>query len=252
MPVAGIDVGYRSSKVVILSDGQMLASEESDISATALSTALEKANLTMDMLTRVTATGAGRESIAFAQKYTPDIVATARGAFYLFPSARTVFDVGSEQGRAIKCDSAGRVLKFAKNEKCAAGAGAFLEYIAQAVETSIEEMGKVALLSQKDVSISGNCAVFAESEVISLIHANVDKADIIRAILDSLAERTASLCDRVNGEADMVLVGGLGRNEGFVQCLEKRLKVKLLIPESPQFVTALGAALISAENTEAD
>ena len=251
MPEAGIDVGYRSTKVVLLSEGKILAREESDTAETAFAKALGKANLTSDMVTHVTATGAGRESIGFAQRYTPDIVATAKGAFYLFPSVRTVFDIGSEQGRAIKCDAKGQVLKFAKNEKCAAGAGAFLEYIAKAVGTSIEEMGELALLSRKDVSVSGNCAVFAESEVVSLIHANVDKVDIIRAILDSLAERTAALGDRVNCEEDMVLAGGLGRNVGFAKCLERYLKIKLLIPEYPQFVTALGAALISAESMEA-
>jgi benzoyl-CoA reductase subunit D len=203
-------------------------------------------------VTYITATGVGRESIDFAQKYTPDVVAIAKGAFYHFPSMRTVFDIGAEQGRAVKCDASGKVLKFARNEKCAAGAGEFLEYIAKAVEVDIAEMGELSLLSTVDVSVSGNCAVFAESEVVSLIHSNVAKADIIRALLDSLAMRTASLGQRVDCEEEMVVAGGLAQMKGFIKCLETHLNTRLLVPENPQFVTALGAALLSIDSKEAN
>ena len=93
--------------------------------------------------------------------------------------------------------------------------------------------------------MSGNCAVFAESEVVSLIHSNVAKADIIRALLDSLAMRTASLGQRVDCEEDMVVAGGLAQMKGFIKCLETHLNTSLLVPEAPQFVSALGAALLS-------
>ena len=252
MITAGIDVGYRSAKVVLLDDGEILAREESDQAEIAFTKALEKANLSKDKVTFLTATGVGRESIDFAQKYTPDVVAIAKGAFHQFPSMRTVFDIGAEQGRAVKCDATGKVLKFARNEKCAAGAGEFLEYIAKAVEIDIAEMGELSLLSTENVSVSGNCAVFAESEVVSLIHSNVAKADIIRALLDSLAMRTASLGQRVDCEEDIVVAGGLAQMKGFIKCLETHLNTTLLVPEAPQFVSALGAALLSTDSKEAN
>jgi predicted CoA-substrate-specific enzyme activase len=252
MIAAGIDVGYRSTKVILLEEGQILVREESDQAEIAFTKALKKANLSKDRVACITATGVGRESIDFAQKYTPDVVAIAKGAFHHFPSMRTVFDIGAEQGRAVKCDATGKVLKFARNEKCAAGAGEFLEYIAKAVEVDIAEMGELALLSTEDVSVSGNCAVFAESEVVSLIHLNVAKADIIRALLDSLAMRTASLGQRVDCEKDIVVAGGLAQMKGFIKCLETHLNTGLLVPESPQFVSALGAALLSMDLKEAN
>jgi benzoyl-CoA reductase subunit D len=252
MIAVGIDVGYRSTKVVILDNDQILAREEDELAEITFNKALEKINLPKDKVTYITATGVGRESITFAQKYTPDVVAIAKGAFYHFPSMRTVFDIGAEQGRAVKCDASGKVLKFARNEKCAAGAGEFLEYIAKAVEINIAEMGELSLLSTQNITVSGNCAVFAESEVVSLIHSNVAKADIIRALLDSLAMRTASLGQRVDCEDDMVVAGGLAQMKGFIKCLETHLKTRLLVPEFPQFVSALGAALLCADLKEAN
>ena len=248
MIVAGIDIGYRSTKAVILeNDKKMLAHEENDSLDKAFSNVLEKANLSKDKVMHITATGAGRETVDLAQKVTPDIIASAKGAYYYFPSVRTVFDVGAEQGRAIKCDDNGKVLKFARNEKCAAGSGEFLEYIVNAMEVNIKDAGKLALLSKDQVSINANCAVFAESEVVSLIHSNIAEPDIIQAVLDSLAIRTASLGQRVDCEEDMALVGGLARIEGFLKCMEKHMETKLLVPENPQFVAAVGAALLSAE-----
>lgn len=250
MIVAGIDVGSRNTKVVLLEDNKVLVSMEADFPDKAFSSALEEAGLTKDKVIHITATGVGRENVAFAHKYTPDVVALAKGAFFQFPSMRTIFDIGAEQGRAVKCDANGKVLKFARNEKCAAGAGEFLEYIAKAVEVDIAEMGDLSLLSTVDVTMSGNCAVFAESEVVSLIHSNVAKADIIKALFDSLAMRTASLGQRVECEDDMVVAGGLAKMKGFIKCLETHLKTRLLVPENPQFVSALGAALLSADLEE--
>ena len=252
MKVAGVDVGYRSTKVVILEDEQVLVREEADMAEIAFTKALERINLSKDMVKHITATGVGRESVTFAQKYTPDVVAIAKGAFFHFPSMRTIFDIGAEQGRAVKCDANGKVLKFARNEKCAAGAGEFLEYIAKAVEVDITEMGDLSLQSTKDITMSGNCAVFAESEVVSLIHSNVAKADIVKALFDNLAMRTASLGQRVECEEDMVVAGGLANIKGFIKCLETHLKTRMLVPEHPQFVSALGAALISADFKEAN
>jgi benzoyl-CoA reductase subunit D len=111
----------------------------------------------------------------------------------------------------------------------------------------MEEMGSLSLSSDKEVSMKAQCAVFAESEVVSLIHANYSKADIARAVHDAIADRIASMARKVGIERDVVLVGGMSRNIGFVQSLKRVLEEDLLIPDDPEFSCAYGAAIVAAE-----
>ena len=176
-----------------------------------------------------------------------EVGADARGVAELFPSARAVIDVGAEEGRAIRIDEAGKVLDFAVNEKCAAGAGAFTEAMARALEVPLEELGEFSLQSTKAVPMNAQCTVFAESEVVTLVHAKTPKADIARAVHDAIADRVTSTVRRVGITKDVALIGGLARNVGFVKFLEEDLKLKLLIPSDPEFTGAFGAALIALD-----
>jgi benzoyl-CoA reductase subunit D len=143
----------------------------------------------------------------------------------------------------------GNAVDFAINEKCAAGAGAFIEAMARALEISLEEMGPLCLQSDKEIPMNAQCAIFAESEVVGLIHAKTSKPDISKAIHDAMASRIVSMIRRIGVNEDVVLLGGVGRNPGFVEAMRRELKLdKLHIPDEPEYGEAVGAAVVAAED----
>ncbi len=257
MNVAGIDCGAKNVKALVMEDGKILAKssvlsgfDQKAAANEALELALKEAGLSKDDLAHITATGAGKEEAVFAQSTVTEVGADARAMNILFPSARTVIDVGAEEGRAIKINENGKVIDFAINEKCAAGAGTFTETMARALEIKLEEMGALSLKSQKSVPMNAQCAVFAESEVVSLIHAKHTKEDIVRAVHDAISDRIASLARKIGIEKDVALVGGVARNIGFVDSLKRDLKQDLFIPEDPEFSCALGAGYVATEKAK--
>lgn len=266
MYCAGIDMGSRTVKVVLLEelkvDGapqlkwgvkqtHIMFPEDLDMDVAAekaYAEALQSAGLARDQITRIVSTGAGRKQVKFADQDVTDVGAGARGAVFMCPSARTVIDVGAEEGRGVKAGPDGKVVDFAGNEKCAAGAGAFAESMARALQLSLEEFGQASLRSDKTIPMNAQCTVFAESEVVSLIHANTPKEDIAKAVLDAVASRVTAMARRVGIEEDVVLIGAMVHNPGFVQSLKTALGVeKVLLPDLPEYLAALGAALIAAE-----
>lgn len=254
MITAGVDIGAETAKVVILRDGQVLSYsvvlvgiDMKRSTEQALGEALHKAGITIDDVKHITATGTGRKHTSVAHDQVSEVIADAKGAAWLFPTVRTVIDVGAEESRGIKCDAEGKVLDFARNEKCAAGTGTFVEAMAKALEVKVEEMGELSLLSQKEIPINVTCVIFAESEVVSLIHSGVNKVDIAQAIHNAIATRTVSMVRRIGIEKDVVFIGGVAKNVGVAALLEKHLGIETLIPENPQIAGAIGAALIARE-----
>jgi benzoyl-CoA reductase subunit D len=254
MITAGVDCGSKNVRVLILKDGEILAMalvpagmDTPAAAQRAYDKALAEGGITSDDLEKIVATGAGRNEPKFNNDIVTEVGADARGAVHLFPDARTVIDVGAEEGRAIKIDAKGKVVDFAINEKCAAGAGAFTEAMARALEVELEELGKLSLESTQAIPMNAQCTVFAESEVVTLVHKKTPKADMARAIHDAIADRITSMVRRVGIEEKIALIGGVAYNVGFVKSLEEDLETKLLIPERPEFVGALGAALVAAE-----
>lgn len=254
MITAGVDCGSKNVRVLILKDGQVLARamvpagmDTARAAEGAYEKALAEAGLGSEDIEKIVATGAGRNELKFTNDVVTEVGADARGAIHLFPEARTVIDVGAEEGRAIKIDSQGKVVDFAINEKCAAGAGAFTEAMARALEVELGELGTLSLQSTQAIPMNAQCAVFAESEVVTLVHKKTAKPDMARAIHDAIADRITSMVRRVGIEEKIVLIGGVAYNVGFVKSLEEDLETKVLIPDSPEFVGALGAALVAAD-----
>ena len=247
---AGIDMGTKNVKVVILRGNEILSRgltlggfDQKAAAEKVFDEALQKAGLSCDDIEHVVATGAGKDVAPYANGEISMMGADALGGAFLFPSARTVIDVGAEEGRAVKCDEKGKMIDFVINERCAAGAGTFVEAMSRALEAKLEEMGPLSLRAEKAVPMNAQCTIFAESEVVSLIHAKTPKADISRAIHDAIADRIASMTRRLGIQRDVVLVGGVAKNIGFVESLKRILGVDLLVPDEPEFVGALGAAL---------
>jgi benzoyl-CoA reductase subunit D len=248
---AGIDMGAKNVKVVILKDDKILSKglilggfDQKASAEKVFNETLHKAGLSHDNIEHVVATGAGKDVAPYANEEISMMGADALGGAFLFPSARTVIDVGAEEGRAVKCDEKGKMLDFVINERCAAGAGTFVEAMSRALEVKLEELGPLSLKAEKAVPMNAQCTIFAESEVVSLIHAKTPKADISRAIHDAIADRIASMTRRLGVQRDVVLVGGVAKNAGFIESLKRALGVDLLVPDEPDFVGALGAALV--------
>ncbi len=254
MITAGIDCGAKTVKVVVIKDGQVVGKslvpagiDAKGAAEKAFDEALAQAGLSRKDVAKVVSTGTGRKEPTFRDEEVTEVTADARGAVFLFPQARTVIDVGAEEGRAIRVDAAGKVVDFAVNEKCAAGAGAFVEAMARALEVDLEEMGKLSLQAKQAVPMNAQCAVFAESELVSLVHAKTPKPDMARAIHDAIADRIVSMVRRVGAEPEVVLIGGVAKNVGFVDSLSRDLETEVKLPDDPEMVGALGAALIAAE-----
>lgn len=253
MPYAGIDVGAQSIKTVILEGEKILAysilitEEEGSLASTqALEEALDKASLHRADVKFIVSTGVGKAEVSAADKQRSEQICHGRGARFLFPSARTVLDVGAEGCKAVKLSERGDIVDFANNSKCAAGTGAFLEAMARILEVSLEEMGELAVKAENKVKISNFCAVFAESEVISQIHKGYPRDQILAGIHYSMADRISDLMGRVGVVDDVVMTGGGAKNIGLVKALEGIINKKIFIPPEPIIVGALGAALIAS------
>jgi predicted CoA-substrate-specific enzyme activase len=254
MITAGVDVGAKTIKVVVV-DGESVRARA--IAPGGLDTraalahvfdeALAGAGIGRDDLACVVATGAGRKLVEGADDLVTEVSAAARGATFLLPTARTVIDVGAEEGRAVRCTENGKVDDFAVNEKCAAGAGTFTEAMARALEVDVEELGRMALRSTAAVPMNAQCTVFAESEVVSLLHAKTPKEDISRAVHDAIASRITSMVRKVGFAKDVVLVGGVAKNPGFADAMRRGLETDVVVADEPEFVGALGAALVAGD-----
>ena len=250
-----MDLGAKTVKVVILRDGEIIARdirlsgfEQETTASESMNAAIKKAGIEPDQIDKIVATGAGRKTAPFTKEMITDVGAAARGTFARNPKIRTVIDVGVEQGRAIAVTTVGKVKDFAVNEKCAAGSGTFIEAMGRALEVTIEEFGPMALTSDKAVPMNAQCAVFAESEVVSLLHARTLKKDITRAVCDAIASRIVSMARRITIEPEVALIGGMAFNVGFIGSMKRTLSdVEIEVLDNPDYVSAEGAAWIAVD-----
>jgi predicted CoA-substrate-specific enzyme activase len=193
------------------------------------------------------ATGYGAANASLADEVVSDLSCQGRGVAYLFPSARTVIDVGGQFTRVFRVNEKGKVTAFVQSEKCAAGSGRFLQVIARVLQVDLEDIGELSLKSKNKVDFNTGCAVFAESEAVSRVAEGAKKEDILAGLHRTLAAKIQSMVERVGLEPDCVVVGGGAKDIGLVKSLEKSLGCRLLLPEEPQIVAAVGAALLAEE-----
>jgi predicted CoA-substrate-specific enzyme activase len=256
--VAGIDVGAKLSKAIILDGerrvcGKSMVRTRPDFPAVArevLDMALERAALKVNALSYIATTGFGRYNVPFRDIQITDITCVGRGAVYLFPKTRTVLDIGAQSTRALRVFESGKVREFRTNDKCAAGAGGFIERAAKYLEVTIEEVGDLSLRADKPQTISSVCAVLAESEIINNVSSGETVENILRGVHLSLASRALALLKRAGMEDEVTFVGGVARQKGMVKALEETLKRKVNVSEEPETVGALGAALLALRRLE--
>ena len=257
MITAGIDMGIQTVKVVILKDGAIAALSKSSSgfeptksAEKAFDEALKTAKLHREDVVNVLATGSGMDMAPYASGTVSMMGAVAKAGVHLFPTARTVIDIGAEEARAVKCDEKGVMMDFIVNERCAAGAGAFIEAMARALEVKLEDMGPLSLKAERASPINASCVIFGESDVVTLIHRQESKPEIARAVFDAMADRVSSMVHRLGVNPDVVLVGGVAKDVGFVDSLKRKLGITLLIPDNPEYTGALGAALVAANRAK--
>jgi len=254
---AGIDVGSTYTKALILNDEFEIVGRASDntgfklaeIARRTYEQALSEADLDANAVSYVISTGFGRHMVPFSDVAVTDFTASARGANFLFPNTRTILDVGGQTMKASRLDAAARVKSFRLNDKCAAGTGAFIEKTARYMGFATEEIGPLVATSKESVSISGVCAVFAESEVINQLSLGASPADIMHGAISSLVDRSVQLMKRVQMEPAFTLIGGILRFETMARLVREHLKAEVNVPggDMVQFTTALGAAILGQQ-----
>lgn len=251
---AGIDIGSTYTKAVVLADDLSIAGRAmqptgfklAEAAETALARALDQAGLARPDVAYVVATGFGRHQARGADVSVTDLTAGARGANHLFPKTRTVLDVGGQTMKASRVGQGARVESFRLNDKCAAGTGAFLEKTARYMGYGTEEIGPLVETSKTATSISGVCAVFAESEVINHLSEGVPPGDIMHGAIVSLVGRSVQLMKRVRMEPEFTLIGGILRFRRMAEVIRRELGVDVNVPPGDlvQFISALGAAIL--------
>lgn len=249
---AGVDIGSLTTKSVVLAEDKIQTSiiptginpEESGKEA--LQRALNDAHTDENNLKYTVATGYGRISAEYADETVTEITCHAKGAYYLNPYTRTIIDMGGQDCKVIRIDESGNVTDFIMNDKCAAGTGRFLEVIASVFKVQLTDLGSMALKGEEIVPISSTCAVFAESEVISLLARGEKPENILRGVHHAISSRVTGMTSRVGMEDTILFSGGVAKNAGMKTALEAAFHKPVIVPDfDPQIIGALGAAILA-------
>jgi (R)-2-hydroxyacyl-CoA dehydratese activating ATPase len=257
MICAGIDGGSRTLKIVLLDSARtgaaaILASAVLDqavnynaLAAATFDDLLARQNLRRADVSRIIATGYGRNLITFAHSTVTEITCHAVGVRHLVPGAQTVIEIGGQDSKLLRLDPSGAVRDFAMNDRCAAGTGRFLEVVAARLAAPLDQLGDLAARAAAPAPISSTCVVFAESEIIGLLAAGTPREDIIAGVQASLAARVAAMAGP-NLADPILFTGGVALVPGMREALEKALQKSVALSPLPQLTGALGAALLAA------
>lgn len=256
MLTCGVDIGARTIDIVLFDGAQVLKSCVVDTGAfpkenamKAFENILFKTGVEAAAIKRVVATGYGRNYFELANRAATEILCHARGVALLFPSARTIIDIGGQDSKMIEVGAGGKVLNFVMNDRCAAGTGKFIEMVAHTLNFPLEETGNAVQGVSEICEISSMCAVFAESEIIGLLHKGVAREVILRGVFRSVARRTMGMAGKVGLRDDIIFTGGVAKNRGVLQALQQETgKKNIIVPSEPQITGALGAAIIAMED----
>lgn len=255
MPFAGIDIGSTMTKVAIIDNNGILVgsvigptgAEHRHLALSVMDETTQKAGLAFDQLDFIVATGYGRINVPFADKQITEITCHARSVRNLFPTARTIMDIGGQDSKGIKLDSEGKVTNFIMNDKCAAGTGRFLEVIAEALGIKLTDMGELSLSAKEYVKISNTCTVFAEHEVTARLTDGATLQEIVAGLHEAFAGRVVNMARNLGIEKDVVVTGGGAKNIGLIKAIEEKVGFSVLVPPEPLLTGALGAAFMGKD-----
>lgn len=244
----GLDLGSRTTKIVELAAGSVERFEVFDTDGHSLERV--RARLGQKDYARAAATGYGRflMNAHLDCRVVTEITACALGARLLRPDAGMVIDIGGQDSKVILLgNGSGAFADFEMNDRCAAGTGRFLEVMARLLGFPIEDFGRAACGADETITLGSMCTVFAESEVISLLAAGRDRTSIALGLHGSIVDRVYPLAARFEPRGEIVMAGGVALNPCLVGLLSAKLGRPVAVPEHPQIVTAVGAALAASE-----
>jgi len=242
--ILGVDVGSTTTKMVLMENNEIVWYKIEDVGVVIEEDVLSKMIKEVEQnypIDKIIATGYGRHKISFADKVVPEVIALGKGANYFFNDADGVIDIGGQDTKVLKIDKNGKVVDFILSDKCAAGTGKFLEKALDILKIDRNEINKYK--SDNVAKISSMCAVFAESEIISLLSKKVPKEEILMGVYESIINRVIPMTNRLKIQ-NIVFSGGVAKNKVLVEMFEKKLNKKLIIPEEPQIVCCVGAILV--------
>jgi predicted CoA-substrate-specific enzyme activase len=254
--VAGVDIGAATTKAVVLNHANKVLSfsiiptghNVVQAGEKVLGMALERAAFSRKDVEYIVSTGYGRRAVSFAQKAVTEIICHAAGVSSNMPQARTIIDIGGQDSKVIGLDDEGHVVNFVMNDKCAAGTGRFLEVMAGVLDLEINDIGSISLMSEDPCTISSTCTIFAESELVSLRAEGRTREDLLRGIHNAMAHRVAIMGKSAGYREDVVFTGGVAKNVGIKKALEDEIGLPIHIPDEPQIMGALGAAILAKAN----
>ena len=240
---AGLDIGSRSIEVVTIESGTII--ERKSLPTTYSPMEQVERVLSKVRFDIITATGYGRKMAAEALgcKAITEIQAHALGARFSFPQCRAVLDIGGQDTKVIALGETGRVVKFEMNDRCAAGTGKFLEFMATSFQKPIGEFGDFALTGTRGIKINSMCTVFAETEATSLMAQGIPPQDIACSLHESVVKRSLSMLNRLNVSGPIVFSGGVAKNKCILKLLEENDTRDFLVNEHPEYTGAIGAAV---------
>ena len=257
---AGVDVGSTQTKAVVMAENgsrEILARALVDTGANvrkaaenAFLAACHSAGVAAPDVGFVVGTGYGRYNISFGNTQMTEISCHARGAHFVYPSTRTVIDMGGQDSKAISVGGDGQVMDFVMNDKCAAGTGRFLANAADVMGIGLDEIGPLSLRASRPVRITTVCTVFVESDILSYLAQGKKAEDILGGVHLAIAKRTLSLARRVPIEPQITMTGGVARNSGMVRALEDVLGTTMQISPDAHFMGAIGAAVFALEKMD--
>lgn len=256
MLTCGVDIGARTIDIVLFDGARILKFCVIDTGAfpkenasQAFESIRSEAGLENSDVDRIVATGYGKNFFEQADRVATEILCHARGVAHLYPQAHTIIDIGGQDSKMIEVGAGGKVLNFVMNDRCAAGTGKFIEMVAHTLGIPLEETGDAVRGVTEICEISSMCAVFAESEIIGLLHKGVAREVILRGVFRSVARRTLGMAGKIGLRDEIIFTGGVAKNAGVWQALQQETGYNsIIVPPEPQITGALGAAIIAMED----
>lgn len=244
----GIDCGSATCKGILMSEDEIIGQSIRPTGWSPQMTAQEifdeltgQAGLQREEV-KVTATGYGRVSIPFADRRVTEITCHGLGAQFILPGVKTVIDIGGQDSKAISVQD-GKVLGFQMNDKCAAGTGRFLEMSAHRMGLDMDGFSK-CLKAGKSCDLSSMCAVFADSEIVSLLASGKTREEVAGGVINSVAAKAAALAGKIEVRPPVLLTGGLCELESLKAILAEKLETEVKSDPFCRYAGAAGAALI--------
>ena len=240
-PAGSLDEKFQKALKRVTSSGEGVTADLAEKAKNALSVALEE--------TYLVGTGYGRVTLPFSKEHIrSEILCHGLGAHMMYPKTRTVLDIGGQDTKGIQVDENGIVENFQMNDRCAAGCGRYLGYIADEMNMGLHELGPLAMKSSKPARINSTCTVFAGAELRDRLALGEKREDILAGLHRAIILRAISILSRSGGVQDqMTFTGGVAKNEAAVRELKKLIRenygdVTINIDPDSIYTGSLGAA----------